>query len=368
MRFVSPLLKRAVYPALAKAGVFRRMSGDGLGIVTYHGVLPAGYQIIDPVLDGTMVDADAFRDQLRLLRSDYNVISPEQMRQWCEQNFDLPPRAVLVTCDDGLLNVVTDMLPILSEEKISCLFFVLGLSAEDTADGTPQMLWYEELYLMLAAAGEQKLSIRFDDVEVAGIVGGGLERRALWRKLTRILEEQDHGSRGCFLRAVRSQLRLHENFAATCLTDGSVRNRFRLLGPEELRKLLSAGMSIGAHTLSHPALSKLSQDRAWFEIVEGRRRLEKMLGQEVWAFAYPFGSTSTVSEREFRMAEKAGYKAAFLNVGGGLGARLPRYSLPRIHVAGDMTLTEFEAHVSGFYHASRRRFGGEEKCPASPAA
>ena len=68
------------------------------------------------------------------------------------------------------------------------------------------------------------------------------------------------------------------------------------------------------------------------------------------------------------MAERAGYKAAFLSFGGGFGARLPRYSLPRIHVAGDMNLPEFEAHVSGFYRDLRQKFGREEKCPAMPAA
>ena len=364
MRLVSPLLKRAVYPTLAKAGVFRRMAAEGLSIVTYHGVLPADYQIIDPALDGSLVHADGFRRQLQLLRANYNVISPEQMLQWCEGKTNLPPRAVLVTCDDGLVNVVTDMLPILSEQKIPCLFFVIGLCSEDT----PQMLWYEQLYLMLTAAGEQKFSVQFGDVEIVGMAGTELQRRALWRELTQALEKYDHEYCSRFVDTVRTQLGLSENFVPAHLAEPSARKRFGLLGPAELRSLLSAGMSVGAHTLSHPMLSKLPEDRAWFEIVAGRRRLENILGREVWAFAYPFGGPSAVSGREFGMAERAGYKAAFLSFGGGFGARLPRYSLPCIHVAGDMNLPEFEAHVSGFYRDLRQKFGREEKCPAMPAA
>jgi peptidoglycan/xylan/chitin deacetylase (PgdA/CDA1 family) len=364
MRFVSPLLKHVVYPSLAKAGVFRRSAAEGLSIVTYHGVLPEGYKVIDPTLDGSLVQAAAFREQLRLLRENYNVISPERMLQWCEDQAELPPRPVLVTCDDGLVNVVTDMLPILREAGIPCLFFVIGLSAEDA----PRMLWYEELYLMLAASGEGSFSVRLGEVEFVGILGTQSQRRTLWRELTQFLEKCDYESCNRFLDVVRAKLGLSDEFTPAYLDDPGASRRFRLLGPGELRTLLSAGMSIGAHTLSHPMLSQLPEDRAWFEIIEGRSRLEKTLGRDVWAFAYPFGGPVSVSDREFRIAEKAGYKAAFLSFGGGFGAPLPRYALPRIHVTGDMTLAEFEAHVSGFYRSLRRQFGREDKSLALPAA
>jgi peptidoglycan/xylan/chitin deacetylase (PgdA/CDA1 family) len=364
MKLVSPFLKRVVYPSLAKAGVFRRNTAAGLSIVTYHGVLPEGYRVIDPALDGSLVHGASFREQLRLLRANYNVISPETMLQWCEGEAELPPHAVLVACDDGLVNVVTDMLPILRQENIPCLFFVTGLSSDDV----PRMLWYEELYLMLAAAREGTFSVRLGAVEVAGVLGTQNQRRALWRDLTQFLEKCDYENCSHFLDAVRAQLGLTDRFASEYLADPNARKRFRLLGPAELQTLLSAGMSIGAHTLSHPMLSQLSEDRAWFEIVEGRSRLEKTLRREVWAFAYPFGGPAAVSMREFHMAEKAGYKAAFLSFGGGMGAHLPRYALPRIHVTGDMTLAEFEAHVSGFYRSLRRQFGREDETLTLPAA
>jgi hypothetical protein len=54
------------------------------------------------------------------------------------------------------------------------------------------------------------------------------------------------------------------------------------------------------------------------------------------------------------MPQRAGYEAAFLNYGGGLGTDMPRYALPRIHVTAQMNLAEFEAHVSGFYARARR--------------
>src|SRR5271154_6537407 len=113
MRFVSPLLKRLVYPTLSGAGVFRRAAARGLAVVTYHGVVPSGYEPVDAALDGNLVSAETLRRQLRLLKSNYDVVSPEDVLAWLEGGRKLPARAVLVTCDDGLLNHLRDMLPVL---------------------------------------------------------------------------------------------------------------------------------------------------------------------------------------------------------------------------------------------------------------
>ena len=101
-------------------------------MVTYHGVLPEGYEPVDPAFDGNLIRADVLRRQLRLLKAHYNVISPEDALAWREGRRELPPKAVLLTCDDGLLNCLTDMLPVLQQEKVSCLFFVTGASTEES--------------------------------------------------------------------------------------------------------------------------------------------------------------------------------------------------------------------------------------------
>ena len=57
---------------------------------------------------------------------------------------------MLLTCDDDLRNTLTEMVPILQEHGLSCLFFVTGASL----GAMPVMLWYEQLYLMLLTAKE----------------------------------------------------------------------------------------------------------------------------------------------------------------------------------------------------------------------
>src|SRR5437879_11125064 len=51
MRFVSPVLKRVVYPALSRIGYLHRHARRApLTVVTYHGVLSFGYPVTDPQL------------------------------------------------------------------------------------------------------------------------------------------------------------------------------------------------------------------------------------------------------------------------------------------------------------------------------
>ena len=349
MRIVSPLLKRAVYPLLAKTGVFDRTSATGLAVVTYHGVLPPAYKQVDAAFDGNLISAEMLRRQLRLLKTHYNVISPEDALAWRGSERQLPERAVLLTCDDGLLNCLTDMLPVLQQEEVSCLFFVTGASTEESRT----MLWYEDLFLLFLRGPAGQFEISAEGIEIQSELGSRDQRCALWWNTVKQLSQVDWAHRSSFLRALREKFRsdARPDFVRT---DSASCRRYGLLTSAELRELASAGMCIGAHTMTHPMLSRLPPELAFAEISESRQKLELALQQPVWAFAYPFGDPQSVSPKVLAMAQKAGFKAAFLNFGGGLGVDLPAYELPRIHVTAGMKLAEFEAHVSGFYARLQR--------------
>jgi peptidoglycan/xylan/chitin deacetylase (PgdA/CDA1 family) len=105
--------------------------------------------------------------------------------------------------------------------------------------------------------------------------------------------------------------------------------------------------------MTHPVLSQQSAEAALAEMQQCRRTLENALGTRVWALAYPFGDPASVTLRDIQLAESAGFQCAFVNFGGGFGAALPRFAMPRVHVTTGMRPAEFEAHVSGFYQAFR---------------
>jgi peptidoglycan/xylan/chitin deacetylase (PgdA/CDA1 family) len=62
-----------------------------------------------------------------------------------------------------------------------------------------------------------------------------------------------------------------------------------MLTTTELRELAAAGWELGAHTMTHPDLSKLDYASCVQEIGDSRRQLEQIAGVKVQTFAYPFG-------------------------------------------------------------------------------
>lgn len=350
MRVISPLLKRALYPSLGKAGYFRHSRDSFLSVITYHGVLSDNYQVRDQFLDATLVSIENFRKQLRFLKSAYDVISCEEFRKWLIEKQDLPPRAVLLTCDDGLLNNLTEMVPALQEEKLDCLFFVTGASAGDGR----AMLWLLELYLILALS--QRITVDFvcEEFALRSSLHDFRSRRLVWLELIKKLSALSPEVRRVFLSEAADQCGLARDWKLEYL-EGPQRKRFALLTRSELQELSAAGMTIGAHSLSHSVLTEQAAQDAETEIVESRKALLDVT-ESVWAFAYPFGDNASVGEREFRLAEKAGFECAFLNTEGTLSASSCLYALPRFHVSHDMGLREFEAHITGFHSELRRLF------------
>ena len=359
MRLVSPFLKHVVYPGLSKAGYLRRAAGGGPAVLTYHGLLPAGYKIIDPSLDGNLLSADSFRRQMQFIRKQHNVISPREFLLWCEAGHELPQRSVLLTCDDGLRSSLFDMLPIFREFDLECLFFVTGASLGPT----PTMLWYEELYLMFLAA-PASFTLELLEIGLHAEISQQ-EKRTSWWDLVTKLSQYDSHRRRTLLARIRMQLGLSEQWDAEYRDDPVLSRRFLMLNLPELHQLCEAGMSIGAHTLSHPMLSQAPRDVAWTEISECKRNLELALDQEMWALAYPFGNSSSVTSREPQMAKRAGFRAAFLNAGGGFGTQTPKFALPRVHITADMSLAEFEAHISGFHRSLQSLFRPESLSAAA---
>lgn len=360
MRLASPILKRLIYPTLAWTGQLRRRSGAGPAVVTYHGVLPRGYVVRDRNADWNMVRADALRQQLKLLKTHYNVITPEEFRAWCEGVSELPPKSVLITCDDGMQSALTEMMPILKEANLAGLFLVTEQALADKGS----MLWHEELHLMMLAAPE-RITLRLPALGIDERAAGRMGKRDLWWKLIYKLSRYELAQRRQLMEAVGWQIRVDPQWKMEYYEDPARHSRFFTLDLQQTRALTAAGMSIGGHSLSHPILSQAPYDLARQEIAGSKRRLQGALEIPVWAMAYPFGDLSSAGVREMWMAQQAGYSCAFLNFGGGFGAPFAPFGIQRVHVTGEMSLSEFQAHVAGLHRSLKEMF---QKNAAAPTA
>lgn len=70
---------------------------------------------------------------------------------------------------------------------------------------------------------------------------------------------------------------------------------------------LSKDFEIGAHTMTHPRLTKVNEEEAFKEISESKKYLENLTGKEIKSFCYPGGNyNKNVKE----LVKKAGFSYA----------------------------------------------------------
>jgi peptidoglycan/xylan/chitin deacetylase (PgdA/CDA1 family) len=95
--------------------------------------------------------------------------------------------------------------------------------------------------------------------------------------------------------------------------DEGVSVQVPLMDWNQLGELVDRGFSIGSHTVTHRALTRLSEGEISYELTESRRMLEERLGVDVRTFCYPWGEWAP----HIRDAvAEAGYWAACDDVGG----------------------------------------------------
>ena len=143
-------------------------------------------------------------------------------------------------------------------------------------------------------------------------------------------------------------------FVPTEIVDGTARYYWYKDSPQtlswsELREISKDDLfAIGAHTRTHPALPKLSDDAAWIEIAGSKRDVEKHTGQRAVAFAYPAG---LYGEREIGMVREAGYRIGVTIEPGLITPGYRAQALHRSTIDRRDNLDMFEAKLSGLLDA-----------------
>ncbi len=95
---------------------------------------------------------------------------------------------------------------------------------------------------------------------------------------------------------------------------------------DQIRELSRAGVTIGAHSVSHAHLPMLDARAIKKEIDNANRRFEKELGFKPRLFAYPYGEASRAV---MAAAQSAGYMAAFSQYSGVAHGKSDFFYLPR---------------------------------------
>lgn len=122
-------------------------------------------------------------------------------------------------------------------------------------------------------------------------------------------------------------------------------NNRPLLGADDFRTLSENGWSIGCHSATHAYFRGLDEAGAVREILEAKAELERTIGQEVSAFAYPKGG---YTESVVTMVRNAGYALGFTVEHGIVSSYTDSLLIPRVGVDRTHSLAEFSVMSTVF--------------------
>lgn len=347
---------RSGLEALYFTGMHRWLGGacGGAGVIlTMHHVRPPAN---DPVLSGRELEiAPAFLEAtVGLLRR--HGVEPLSLDEMAERLKRGPSRArfACLTFDDGYRDNLEWAYPILKRHRIPfAIYLTTGVP-----DGQP-CLWWRTVDRAVAAAPE--IEVAFGDAPRRLACRTAAEKAAAVAEVHRLMRAlPDETQR----RALVAHL------AARAGVDACAPTRELGLTWDQLRALAADPLvTIGAHTVSHPFLSKLPMHEARWEMAAGAARIKDMLGTAPAHFSYPFGDAGAAGPRDFALARDVGFVTAVTTRPGVLFPehRAHLWALPRISLNGEMQrLRYLDVLVSGVGTAVFNRF--RRLNVASPAA
>lgn len=277
-------------------------------VLTYHRVdEPSARPALSPRVT---VSPRAFDEQMRYLAAHYQVISMNELLDVYRAGATLPERAVLITFDDAYSDFETNAWPILKRYGLPVTLFV------PTAypGNSQRTFWWDHLYQALRTAD------RRDPIEtpVGRIaLASPAQREQAYTRLRAYVKTLPH----------QEALTWVDEF---CALLGAPPPEHAVLSWDALRRLAAEGVTLGAHSQTHPLLNRVSPEQARAEAVGSLRDLEREIGPVPPVFAYPGGG---ITDELVRTLARDGFLAAFTTVGGINDLRrADRFRLRRINV------------------------------------
>ncbi len=312
----------AAFAAIAATGADRwgRRLTQGKGaILTLHHVHPVTPGGFRP--NGLLEITPDFLDRaLTLIRAEgYDVVSLDEAQARLAD--PRPGRFfVALTFDDGYRDNLDHAWPVLAKHGAPWTLYVVRGFAERTA-----RLWWLELEEAIRVL--PRISVALPDGRFEAPAGTDAEKQTAFEQLYWRLRQ---GPEAILLSAI-SELATQAGIDPVGLVEREC------LPTDTLRSLAGApGVTLGAHTLSHPMLAKHPEEVARREIAESKAWLEEALGLPIRHFAYPVGDPTSAGPREFALAKEAGFASAVTTRPGHLFAEHAEHphALPRVSLNG----------------------------------
>jgi len=294
-----------------------------LRVLTYHRVDEPRAR---PWLDPSLISAtpEAFDEQMRYLSTHYQIVTITDVITALEtrNSKDLPARAAVVTFDDAYFDFEEHAWPILKQYRIPVTLFV------PTAypDQPERTFWWDDLYHAVQnTSRENNLNTPIGLFSLSST-----SRNQTYKRLKKYLKTLKHAE------AIATVKQLCDELGVQPITNC-------ILGWDSLRKLTSEGVTLGAHTRTHPLMNRVTLEEAQDEAIGSAHDLEREIGSTLPIFAYPSGESN---DEVAIMLEREGFKLAFTTSRGINNIhRTDPLRMRRINVGGKTTLPILRAQL-----------------------
>jgi len=209
----------------------------------------------------------------------------------------LPPKSIAFTIDDGYLHQANIAAPVFNEFNCpATIFLITGF-----LDGK-LWPWFSQVKYLVENTQSDAFELDFPDNNLSFKINGYESRIKSARSIAETMKSLDDD----LIPDIIEQLS-HATNVNIPLTPP---DKYKPMTWDTARELEKKGISFGPHTVSHPILARVSDDKSEREIVKSWKRINEELANPVPIFCYPNGRSCDYGAREIEIIRKAGLVGA----------------------------------------------------------
>ncbi|MEO8051855.1 MAG: polysaccharide deacetylase family protein [Acidobacteriota bacterium] len=317
-------LARGALHGMGGLNVLRHRNRDRFRILMYHRFRPGV--------------ADQLHRQLTAFRRHYQVLSLGEIADVLDRNKPLPQKTLALTVDDGYRDFLENAFPVFQSLDVPATVYLVT----DFLDRRC-WLWTDRV----ACAVEQTSRVSFDITVGPRSLRFKLqtpaERSNAARTIIEAAKQLPNAQREDLVERLPGLLQVQ--------LDAEPPAALQPLRWDEVRMMARHGIEFGAHTRSHPILSRIEENiRLRAEIEDSQRRIAEEIGSPVLHFCYPNGEPGDFTDAAVECVQQAGFRTAVTTTPGMNANDEPRFRLRRYGMEPESPLDYALERVEGLHN------------------
>ena len=217
-------------------------------------------------------NVNQFEEDLDFLQSHYTPVSLTELVDSIKLKRKLPPKAFLLSFDDGYREIIDVIAPILKRRSIPALFFLNTAFIDNK-----EMFFRNKASLLVEKIGNQ-MDSKIREQITAVFMKHKIQGVDIQANI-RSIKYQD--------RNILDELGLAMNVDF----EKYLRENKPYLSSVEVAGLVKDGFAIGSHSINHPLFQLLSLEEQLTQVKESLKVLREQFSMPINSFAFPFNET-----------------------------------------------------------------------------